>query len=412
VTRTDITVPQKIGIWAGALLVASLFVHGLELATPGLLDRSGRLKASDYSRLYVTGAIAHEGRWGMLFDANTHLAVAKARVHPQLEMEGLHPNYGPTAAWLLGPFSRLSFLRSWLAFTIVSTTLYLLAILALVDTTPALARWRWLVLLGALASPALFTAMRYGQLSAVTAAVFAVTAAAGRRGRPWIAGFCLGLASYKPNLIVPALTIWLLAREWRLLGGLVGGAIAHVGVGVIVAGPSVTVEWIHVLATLARDPNLIQGFPGEVHSLRGFWRLLGLQGAALGALALLTSLAVVVVAVRIWRAGSTSARWAGLTAATILVSPHLLTYDLLLLSGALVLILETALEQGQRLRLTCLPVLLCLGLYFAPLISPLPAGEMRFQLSTLAMLGLLGWLAGTTSAASSGAASSNPIISS
>jgi alpha-1,2-mannosyltransferase len=408
------TPAQKIAIAALALLAVSAVIHGVDLASPGLIDRSGRLKASDYSRLYVTGVIGADARWPALFDADAHAAVAKARVHPQLEMEGLHPNYGPTAAWLLGPLSRLPFLESWAVFSVVTTLAYFAGMAALIQACPPLRAHRGTALLLALAAPGLFAALRYGQLSPLTTALFAASVAAHRQGRPWVAGLVIGLASYKPNLVLPAAAIWALSREWRLLGGLALGGAAHLGVGVLAAGLGTTLAWVDVLRTLAFDPGLVQGFPAEVHSLRGFWRLLGAAGPLLAVLTAGASVVVLALTLWCWKRSPPDLGWAALVLATVLISPHLLTYDLLLLAVPLALLAGMQLAKPTAPRRRPDPVVaLCLLLFAAPAFSSLLATASSIQISTLGMVALLGMLAWTETRAPAGSAlTSSPIMNS
>ena len=401
-TTSQLTPAGKLTLWALGLLVVSLLVHGQEVTTSGLLDRSGRLKASDYMRLYVTGSLADQGRWSELFDATAHVTTAKARVDRRVEMQGLHPNYGPTAAWLLAPLSRLPFLQSWSLLAALSSAAFLIGIWVLGGQTLALRPYRGLLVLAAAASPALFETIRFGQLSAVTTTLFVVAVLFDGSRRPVLSGVVLGLAFYKPNLVLPAAAIWLLGRQWGLLGGLCLGAIGHVAIGILVAGPDATVAWFDVLARLARDPQAVQGFPEEVHSIQGFWRLLGAHGLTLRFLSLSCSVIGLGLAYRCWRGDADlERRWAALIVTTVLVSPHLLTYDLLLLVPAAFLAAAAWIRSGDGGM-----VRWCLlgALYFAPVASPLVARLSGVQVSTLVMLmvlGLLGWRSGDVRTSSS-----------
>ena len=338
-------------------------------------------------RLYVTGSLASQGRWSELFDASAHVREAQKRIDPRVQMGGLRPNYGPTAAIMLGPLSRLEVLRSWALFSFVSVTVFLLSVRALAARCQTLAALTPLVVLVCAASPALFITLRYGQLSAITTALFIAAAALDRRGRPFFAGFCLGMVAFKPHLVVPAGIVWLATLRWRLLAGLILGVALHLTVGVVVAGPDATLEWLRTLVALAQDPNLVQGFPAEVHSLRGFWRLLGATPPGLSWLTAASTGIVILGTVWIWRVRATSEwRWAALVTATVLVSPHLLTYDLLLMTIPLMLISEAllgAMEQPRGWKW------LAGGIYFAPLVSPSIAGVVGIQISTLLSVGLL-----------------------
>ena len=374
-------------MWATALLAVSVLMHGHSVWTSGLLDREGRFKASDFMRLYVTGSLASQGRWSELFNAKAHVREAQARIDPSIQMGGLRPNYGPTAAIMLAPLSRLDVLHSWALFSLLSVAVFLLSVRVLAARCGALAASMPLVVLICAASPALFITLRYGQLSAFTTALFIAAVTLDRDGRPVLAGCCLGMVAFKPQLVIPAGIVWLASQHWRLLGGLTLGVALHLAVGLLVAGPSVTLEWFRTLIALAQDPNLVQGFPHEVHSLRGFWRLLGATPPGLSWLTAASIAAVIVGTVWIWRIrAAPEYHWAALVTATVLVSPHLLTYDLLLMTVPLILI--SAVSFGARAQSRGLKWLAG-GIYLAPLISPTIAGLVGIQISTLLCAGLL-----------------------
>ena len=379
---------DKLRVVAAALVAVTAIVHARDLSTPGLVDGSGRLKASDFMRLYATGAIAAERRWDGLFDASTHVAVARARIDPRLEMRGLHPNYGPAAAWMLSPFSRLPFLPAWAVFSLITAGVLLIGLWLLAGEAPLTRRHRGLVLLCALAFPALAETVRYGQLSALTAGLFALAAVVDARGRPFAAGLVLGLLAYKPYLLLPAILIWGLAgRRHAVLGAAVGAA-AHVCAGIVGGGWSVTWQWFEVLAALGRHPELVQGFPNEVHSLAGFVRLLGLDPMVATGIVAAGGLVALGAALAVWqRTSDSSRRWSALVLATVLVAPHLLTYDLLLLAPALLLAVQSQLAPRRAARIAVV------GLYFAPLISPFVAAASGVQISTLMMAAMLGLIA-------------------
>ena len=399
---SQLTPAGKLTLWGIGLLVVSLLVHGNDVSNSGILDRSGRLKAPDYMRLYVTGALADEKRWSELFDAPAHVTMAKARIDARIEMQGLHPNYGPTAAWLLAPLSRLPFLRSWVLFAGLSTAALLVGLWALGGQTSALRPHRALVVVVAAANPALFETIRYGQLSAITTLLFVAAFLLDKSRRPVLSGAVIGLAFYKPNLVLPAALLWLISGQWAWLAGLGLGAMTHVAVGLLAARPEVTLQWFGVLAELARNPQLVQGYPEEVHSVQGFWRLLGAQGQGLQLLSAIVSLVAIGLASRAWRQRMPpEQRWGALALATVLVSPHLLTYDLLLLlpAGFLAAAAWIRAGDGNPLRWGLLGTL-----YFSALASPFIARFTHVQLSTLVTLAMLGLLSCRSTAAT---ASSN-----
>ncbi len=61
-------------VWGVALCALSWFIHLHTTLTPGLVDRVGRFKGSDYIQFYVMGSLVSEGRSDALYDAHAHLS--------------------------------------------------------------------------------------------------------------------------------------------------------------------------------------------------------------------------------------------------------------------------------------------------------------------------------------------------
>jgi hypothetical protein len=133
------------------------------------------------------------------------------------------------------------------------------------------------------------------------------------------------------------------------------------------------------------EPRLYQ-----THSLRSFWSLLlPWPRVALG-LCLVGAVAILALAVCVWRSGSSlSVRFPALLLATVLVSPHLTVYDLIILAPAFLLLGDWAAAQREQwfaIRIQQL-LYLCYPLF---LMGPLTR-ITHLQLSVLAMTALL-WI--------------------
>ena len=227
------------------------------------------------------------------------------------------------------------------SFTGLSVAAYFCAV-ALLARLMALTRrdTRALVIIAA-AWPTFYVLLRYGQLSALSLVIVTLAVFAAARGMGVAAGVLLGLLAYKPNLLVSPILLLVLTRRWRVLSGLVVGASAELLLGLFLAGPDGMQSYIAGLVDLARRPELVQFFPAESHSLRGSFRLL-LPWPGLVTVAGLAAIPWATwMAARVWRAHDDwRPRWAALVIAGLLASPHLLTYDLLLLAVPIVLIVD------------------------------------------------------------------------
>jgi hypothetical protein len=390
-TQSALGLSAKLRLWAGALLLFASVMTAYDLSTPGLLDRTGRVKGSDYIRLYVTGMLAGERRWSEFFDGDAHVATARATIDRGLGMTGLRPNYSPAVGLALAPLSHLPFLASLYVFSVCSVIAFGGAVWLIVRAAGHLQSEVTTVALCALAFPALLDTLRYGQLSAFTLFAFCLAAVLWRGDRRVAAGMALGLVAYKPNLLVGPAIVLVAAGEWRTVVGLGLGALAESAVSLAFSGMATMVQYVSTLTSLARDPGLVQIHPQELHSWRGLFQLVAPEPWA-GALTLAATVATLVIAALIWRRTlDWRLRWSALTVAAVLTSPHLLTYDLLLLALPLLLVADWMIERKPPM-----PAGVWIGLllvYLSPLVSPFVALVTHLQVSTLAMAWLLAYLA-------------------
>jgi hypothetical protein len=123
-----------------------------------------------------------------------------------------------------------------------------------------------------------------------------------------------------------------------------------------------------------------------------------------------SAVAILVLAVRVWSSrASLSLRFSSLLLATVLVSPHLTVYDLVILAPTFLLLGDWALAQHEELFASRIQqfLYLCYPLF---LMGPL-ARITHVQLSVLAMTALL-WICWRISLAIPSPAETNITVSS
>jgi hypothetical protein len=149
-------------------------------------------------------------------------------------------------------------------------------------------------------------------------------------------------------------------------------------------------QYVDVLWRLLRDPSLVQIYPTEVHSLRGFVQLLIPQSSVVALVSLAGTLVLLATGIHVWKTKcETGLRWGVLVLLTILASPHLLTYDLVLLSIPLLTLANWAVTHRDDRRHRVVSVLVLLA-YLAPFSGNL-ARLWPVQASVIA-IGALTWL--------------------
>ena len=91
----------------GLLLALSLWsVYIRNITTPGLLDRAGNLKGTDFLHFYTLGSLALAHRGSDLYDMKTQSELAAQRVPAAAGIQYL-PLYPPQVSILFAPFARL-----------------------------------------------------------------------------------------------------------------------------------------------------------------------------------------------------------------------------------------------------------------------------------------------------------------
>ena len=147
--------------------------------------------------------------------------------------------------------------------------------------------------------------------------------------QPFLAGLCLGLTLLKPQLVLPLAAALLLTRQWRVLAG---WAVA--GVVLLAATAALNPHW--PFEWLSAAGGTVQAGAREIDLAHiGILLPRAYQGGAIAFLSLMALAAVLWLARR--RRDEMRAAAAVLIAGGVLVAPHSLPTDLVLVSVALAL---------------------------------------------------------------------------
>jgi hypothetical protein len=382
--------PRRLWTWGVVLLLLGWGVHVHTVTTTGLRDRVGRVKGSDYVQFYVMGSLAREGRLDALYDANAHLAEGRRRIDPALDIYAGHPNYPPQVALVFAPLAALPYVASLGVFLVLSAVCCACGIWMVWRECAALREHSALVALLAAASPLFLTVVRYGQASAFALLALSLAYVALRRGHRFAAGVAIGCLAYKPQLGIVVAAAMIAGRQWRVVAGAGLSAAVQSAAGLFTVGTTVFRQYMAGLAALTLNPAMVQLHPSEVHSIRGFAQLIVPYAPLVAVIAAVGLAASLVAAGRGWSAsGPIGVRWSLLVLLTILASPHLLTYDLLLLSLPLLLLADWAIAHAEHPSSAPIRILLAL-LYFAPFSGMIVARLTGIQISVVVM-GLAAW---------------------
>jgi len=369
----------------GTILAVCLWsVYVWNLATPGLRDRSGNLKGTDFLHFYTLGSLAVEHRGSDLYDMDAQAALAAQRV-PAAAGTRYLPLYPPQVSLLFAPLAHLSYDWALALWWSVSASIYGACCFYIWRVCPRLCGYGALVALLAVAFPGFFHLIAWGQTSALALACFTAMFFLLRERREFLAGLVLGCLIFKPQLGLAAGIVFVAAGAWKTVLGAILSAVAQLSIGAFYYGTEPLRRWVHMMLNVRGVLPLLEPRPYQTHCLRTFWSLLiPWPGLSFG-LYVASAIAALGMAIVCWRRNGTplALRYSSLLLATVLVAPHLTVYDLVVLAPAFLLLADWLAGQGSSPVNGWLGFLLYL-VYLLPLLGPL-ARWTHVQISVIAM---------------------------
>lgn len=307
----------------------------------GLRDVFGEVLVPDFVAHYTGGWLA--GSPERLYDIEAQRALQlEWLADPTFLDLYLSP---PHVAPFYAPFARLPLGAAMAAWVLFSGLCLGLAYAILRrDALPIKRSHERLFVLFALAFQPLQALLGGGQDTAVTILLWAggIHLALGRRDA--LAGLVLGLGAFKPQLFLLPLLYLVVRSRWRAVAGVVASASALGALGLLLHGLDGYRAWVAILRSQTYLLGTRQASLSKMHSIVASIEALLPPGRASIAWWVGHAIMAIVAAATLRvarRMRSPRHVWSLLVVATVLVSPHLFTYDLsLLLVPALLLLGE------------------------------------------------------------------------
>jgi hypothetical protein len=388
-------IPAKAASWItskrlrahGFILALCLWsVYLWNIAAPGLRDRAGNLKGTDFLHFYTFGTLALAHRGADLYNLRAQSELAAQRVPAVAGIRYL-PLYPPQVSIFFAPFAHLSYAWALLLWLTLSALIYGLSCYAVWRTCPNLRNHRRTVAILALGFPAFWHLIAWGQTSALALACFTLGFFALRAQREFMAGLAFGCLIFKPQLGLAAAIVFLLTFRWKIIAGALLSAAIELIPAWLYYGSGPLHEWLRVLLNIPQTLPLLEPRLYQTHSLRTFWTMLIPSASASFALYIVSALLVSALTVVCWRSRSClSLRYSALLLATVLLAPHLTVYDLVILAPAFLLLSDWIVTQPENAT-PHLKLLLYLT-FVLPLLGPF-ARWTHVQLSVPVMAALL-----------------------
>ena len=369
----------------GLILALCLWsVYVWNISSPGLRDRAGNLKGTDFLHFYTLGSLAlvHDG--ADLYNLSAQSKIAAARVPAAA---GIHylPLYPPQLSILFAPLAKLSYAPALVAWLTLSSLIYFCCCYAFWRACPNLRDQRITTLILALAFPAFWHLIAWGQTSALALACFTAAFFALRAKREFLAGVAFGCLILKPQLALGAAIVFVFAFRWRMIvGALLSSSLELTGAALYYGLGSLR-DWIRALSRVRNQLGLLEPRPYHTHCLRTFWSMLIPWPPISFTFYLLTGLFISLLLVSCWRL-PLSLRFSALLFASVLLAPHLTVYDLVILTPAFLLLSDSIIARHGEMA-AYLPLLLCLA-FILPLLGPL-ARWTHLQLTVPVMVAIV-----------------------
>lgn len=377
--------PDRLRTYAVIVLGLSLAgLVGWVALSDHMIDCNGKPIGTDFSSFYAAGSLVRDGRVADVYDMAAHYARQQQIFGAGVPYFGwLYP---PLFLLIATPLALMPYpvaLAVWQGGTLL---LYLAVIRMIVRSfrgAPAPVGRIWILL--ALAFPAVFINLGHGQNGFLSTALFGGALVALPK-RPVLAGILFGLLAYKPQFALVIPIALLVAGQWRaiLAAGLTVAVLC--GVTALLFGIDI---WFAFAASMETSRKLLleQGDVGfeKLQSIFAAVRMWG--GTVPLAYAAQTTLSILVIgsAAWVWRARLDHAvKAAILVIATLLASPHVLDYDLTILSVAIAFLAMTGLTRGFRPY----EITLLAAAWIVPLVSRGIAGTTGVPIGLLAMIAL------------------------
>jgi len=304
----------------------------------------------DYLAFYMAGDMVHSGNLSKLYNVHDQQS------YQQNFMRPINPNWQGTCLYLNPP--HYAAFMSLLARFNYGPSLLLWTILSLLCFTATIFIWRpWipqkdfpLVIVLAICMPSFFQALAGGQNSFLSLLILTGFCGLLLAGRDFWAGAVLSLLAFKFQFLIIPILILLAKKRWRTLSGIVTGTVLTLGLTFLFMGPQSLHDYLTFASSLG---NLMQqkGFDTfKQHSWHGFFQLTAsawTSPVAIRALTTIFSFATLVLLILIWKkpwnpkSPDFSLQLSALISATLITSPHLFHYDMLLITLPAVLWFKT-----------------------------------------------------------------------
>jgi hypothetical protein len=330
----------------------------------------------DFAGCYAPGLISRQDGAAKIYDLQKQIEIQQNTLG---RTEFLLYAYPPFHVLLFAPLARFSYAQAYVIWGFVNVVLWIFFAYLMRPHAPIPHDPLHYFMLCFLFMPA-WANLVLGQNSLILLVLYTLTFICLKRRQDYLAGMFLGLGLLKYHLVLPFALICLLRGKWRMMAGfgLTGFALAALSFATV--GSAGMRSYVHLLLDIARNPAnpVYESFSPRhiMPTVRGLFAALlgqGVSPAWINALAALASVGLVLFTAWRWRreerqgeGDSLGLMFAAALTVSLLVTPHLYTYDLALMLLVLLLMFNSPRWRNDvawRRTLTVAAVILYAPLY-------------------------------------------------
>lgn len=337
----DWLTPQRIVAYSVAMLAVSSLAIAVWIGlSSNSIDRNDKPIGTDFSNVYAAGTLVWQGRAADAYDpALQHAAEMVVFDGREVPFYGWHyPPFFFAVATLVAALPYGFGLALWV---VAGVAAYLATIRNIVPQ-PA----TWLVALGC---PAVLVNIGHGQNGFLTASLLGSGLLLLDR-RPWLSGIMIGLLAYKPQFGVLIPIALVAGGHWRCIAGAALTVAALVAVSFATLGERV---WIAFIGSMKFTQAIVleQGGTGweKIQSIFSAARMWGASPPLAYVLQLALVLALAASLAALWRSKAAfDLKAAALATGSLLATPYVLDYDLMVLPVAVAFFARHGMTHGFR----------------------------------------------------------------
>ena len=342
----------------------------------GLVDRNGKPLGTDFSNVYAAGRLTWQGRAADAYQpAQQHAAEKAVFAGRNVPFFGWHyPPFFFAIAFAVAAFPYAWGLVIWIASSLAAYLMVIRAILPRPQT-----------LLVAAAFPAVFVNIGHGHNGFLTAALLGGALHLLDR-RPWLAGVLIGCLAYKPQFGVLIPIALLAGTRWRTIGAAAGTVAALIALSLLTLGGDVWNAFADSLK-FTQAVVLEQGDTGweKIQSVFSAVRMWGATVHTAYAVQIALGLVLAASIAWLWQSNAPFELKAGaLATGSLLATPYVLDYDLVVLAVAIAYFTRHGLKYGFG----SFEISLLAAAWIVPLLSRGIAGLTGIPVGLLVMLAL------------------------